>query len=53
MKLWTAKSGVDYVSIDSDEILLIQENNIKCDMPDSLPCYAFCKNGRIIRWQKI
>ena len=52
MKLWTAKSGVDYVSIDSDEILLIQENNIKCDMPDSLPCYAFCKNGRIIRWQK-
>ncbi|HOB26971.1 MAG TPA: AAA family ATPase [Bacteroidales bacterium] len=52
MKLWTAKSGVDYVSIDSDEILLIQENNIQCDMPDSLPCYAFCKNGRIIRWQK-
>ncbi len=52
MKLWTAKSGVDYVSIDSDEILLIQENNIQCDMPDSLPCYAFCKNGKIIRWQK-
>jgi len=25
MKLWTAKSGVDYVSIDSNEILLIQE----------------------------
>ncbi|HNY76039.1 MAG TPA: AAA family ATPase [Bacteroidales bacterium] len=52
MKLWTAKSGVDYVSIDSDEILLIQENKIECDMPDSLPCYAFCKNGKIIRWQK-
>lgn len=52
MKLWTAQSGVDYVSIDSDEILLIQEDKIECDMPDSLPCYAFCKNGRIIRWQK-
>jgi ATP-dependent exoDNAse (exonuclease V) alpha subunit len=50
--IWTARSGVKYVSLDSNEILLIQKNLIECDIPDNLPCYAFCKNGRIIRWQK-
>ena len=49
-KIWTARSGVSmYLWIVMN--FIDTKNLIECDIPDSLPCYAFV-NGRIIRWQK-